>query len=545
MNRWPRYAAALFGFAWFLAIGGGPTLDTRNFLWLLAGDWLQHWLGWLFFQQDPWSFPLGRISSLLYPVGTNIGFTDSNPLVAIPLKLFAGLLPKYFQFIGPWLAACFVLQGYVGAALTSVVTRRPWQQFLGGCLFALSPVLAARLGHDTLCAHWLILGLLYLGLRECPEAAVARRLAWLALAAATLSASIHPYLAAMCWVLAQAVYVRLWRLRVFTLPHAAVAAALTTVSMLAVFGAIGYFGGAGLSTSGFGNYSSNVLTLVSPMGYSRLLPAVDVPATQWEGFGYLGAGGIVLCVLATVVVIVRRPPAVRRTWPVLTVCVLMAVYAVSTVVMVGTREVLRIDLLTPFATPFRSSGRFIWSFHYLLLLGGIWGVMHAFGPGRQRLATVCLAAAVVLQAADLKVDPYWLSPKSFAPAAIYNIRGAIGHYRHVALVPARVFNVCGGDYDEIFAYRYMYLAYRLNSTYNSGIFARVPEARVLRECLRQDQATERGELDSETIYVVAPHALPRFDKAGATCSRFRDDWVCVSRDSHEAFRRYLLENGGQ
>ena len=543
-SRWPRYAAAAAGFAWFLYIGGGPTLNPRNFLWVMAGDWLQHWLGWLYFQHDPWSFPLGRISSLLYPVGTNIGFTDSNPLVSLLLKPFASLLPKYVQFIGPWLATCFALQGYMGAALASTVTRRPWQQFLGGCLFVLSPVLVARLGHDTLCAHWLILGLLYLGLRDCRNDDAARRFAWLAAGAAVLSSWIHPYLAAICWVLAHAVYLRLWRSQRFTLSRAAVFSAVSTGAMLAAFWVVGYFQGAGLATDGFGAYSSNLLTFVNAMGHSRLLPTIDVPPKQWEGFGFLGAGGIVLAIVALAVFARRRPwAAAARAWPILAVALLMGVYAISTVVLAGNREVWRADWLTPVATPFRASGRFIWPIHYLVLLFGVWGITRAFGSRRATLATFALAAAISFQAIDLKVDSFWLSAKVIRQAPLYNLRAAAGRYHHVALVPMDVFGACGGGYDEDRTYRYMYLAYRLDATYNSGIFARLQGARVLRECLKQQQAILRGQLDPETIYVMSPDDLPAFDAAGAACGQFAEDAICVSRDSDAAFRRYLVESG--
>ena len=542
--HWPRYAAAAAGFAWYLRIGGGPTLNPRHFQWLMAGDWLQHWLGWLFFRNDPWTFPLGHISSLLYPVGTNIGFTDSNPLLSLMLKPVAGLLPRHFQFIGPWLALCFALQGYMGAALASTVTSRRSHQFLGGCLFALSPVLVARLGHDTLCAHWLILCLLYLGLRECQDPADARRFSWLATAAAVLSAAIHPYLAAMCWVLAHAVFTRLWRSRHVTLVRAGTMAAATTAGMVSVFGAIGYLGPAQMGSPSFGAYSSNLLTLVNPMAFSRLLPSIDVPAEQWEGFGFLGAGGLTLAAVAALVAILRRPATTgRHAWPVLAGSLLMAAYAVSSVVMVGAREVVRLDWLTPVVTPFRSSGRFIWPLHYLLLLLGIWGATRAAVRGRQAVATGLLAGAVVLQAADLNVDSSWLGWKGFRPAPISNLRIAAGHFRHVELAPMQVFNACGGEYRVDHVYRYMHVAYRLDSTYNSGIFARLPARSVVAECRRQDSLIERGELDPETLYVVRTDSLPSFERAGAACGQFGEDWLCVSRESYEPFRRYVLENG--
>ena len=143
--RWPRYAAAFLGFVWFLEIGGGPTLNPTHIALIMSGDWLQHWLGWLFFRHDPWTFPLGTISSLPYPVGTTIGFTDSNPLVSLLLKPFSPAAVE-FQFIGPWFALCFVMQGYMGAALASTVTGGPGSSSSAATLFVLSPVLVARLG---------------------------------------------------------------------------------------------------------------------------------------------------------------------------------------------------------------------------------------------------------------------------------------------------------------------------------------------------------------------------------------------------------------
>ena len=89
----------------------------------------------------------------------------------------------------------------------------------------------------------------------------------------------------------------------------------------------------------------------------------------------------------------------------------------------------------------------------------------------------------------------------------------------------------------------MHVAYRLDSTYNSGIFARLPARTVLAECRRQGGRVERGELDRETLYVVRADSMPLFERAMAACGQFGDDWLCVSRDSYEPFRRYLLENG--
>ena len=314
--------------------------------------------------------------------------------------------------------------------------------------------------------------------------------------------------------------------------------------MVAVFGAIGYLGPAEMGSPNFGAYSANLLALVNPMDYSRLLPPIDVPTEQWEGFAYLGAGGLALVALAAGVVVLRRPSTGgRQAWPVLAATLLMAAYAVSSVVTVGSREVLRVDWLTPAVTPFRSSGRFIWSLHYLLLLLGIWGATRAAGRGRQAVATTVLAGAVVLQAADIKVDSFWLGWKGFrrppsptsgsrsvtsatsssprcrcstrAAASTTSITSTVTCMSPTASTPPTI------------------------AASSPGFLRR----RSSRSAVGRAAGSNEASSNRETLYVVRADWMPLFERAMAACGQFGDDWLCVSRDSYEPFRRYLLENG--
>src|SRR6186713_2658943 len=139
-KQWPRLAAAALGFLWYLKMGGGPTLNPANTSWAFYGDWRQHWLGWQFFRDAPWTFPPALLPALPYPVGTALAFTDSNPLVSILLKPFSPWLPAEAQFIGPWLALCLTPQGYAGAALAGFVPRTNRRHLPGGPLSVLTPV---------------------------------------------------------------------------------------------------------------------------------------------------------------------------------------------------------------------------------------------------------------------------------------------------------------------------------------------------------------------------------------------------------------------
>lgn len=538
--RWPAWAAAAIGFVWFLRIGGGGTLDPTHITWILDGDWRQHWLGWLFFRREPWTFPLGTIHSLPYPIGTSIGFVDGNPLVSLLLKPFSHVLPAEMQFIGPWLALCFVLQGYVGARLTSVITRDPWQQMLGGCLFVLSPVLAARLGHDTLCAQWLLLGVLYLGLRSYADARDARRASWLATAAVMVAAAIHPYLTVMSYALALAAFIRFWRTGLMSLPRATLAALITTAGMATVWYGIGYIGAASVASSGFGVYSADLLSLVDPREYSRLFPGFHLDPNHWEGVGYLGFGGIVAALVAVIVAISHRVRVSREVWPIAIVCVLFFIYALSSDVTFHDVPVLRMrgfyDHFKGITSALRASGRFVWPIHYLILLTGLWGLIRASGPARRSVATALFAIVVVLQAVDLTISPAWGAPKAFRQAPDEAFALARGRYTHMAVYPMQILGGCGQEYQEDHVYRYMLEAYRLNLTYNSGIFARFSGDAAQAACGRLDVDVEFGRLDPQTIYVVAAASLEKFTRAGAGCGRFDGDWICVSADSDERFR---------
>lgn len=120
-------------------------------------DWRIHFLGWHIFRGEPWSWPPGALSGYLHaPSGTSIGYTDSIPLVAIPLEIVAGWLPLPLKNFGSSLLACFALQGFFAVLLVQLWTRSAVATLGAASLFVLMPTLLNRAPHPSLCAHWTV-----------------------------------------------------------------------------------------------------------------------------------------------------------------------------------------------------------------------------------------------------------------------------------------------------------------------------------------------------------------------------------------------------
>ena len=196
----------------------------------------------------------------------------------------------------------------------------------------------------------------------------------------------------------------------------------------------------------------NLLAFVTPLGWSRLLPACRSPARarRAKGFHYLGAGVLALVVLAVGLAVAarrgHRPRRGARIWPPLVVAAasVMALFALSPIVTFGSRVL--VDLNGPWAAPlatFRSSGRFVWPLVYVLVIWAVVTVARRLPPraacavarpspwslqtGRSaRRACHCAAAPRAIRRST--------PGRSSSPADRW--QAIAPHYRHVELVPA-------------------------------------------------------------------------------------------------------------
>lgn len=546
-ERWLPWVGAALGVLWFLAVGGGPTLNPTNLDWAGNGDTAQHVLGWLHFRNAPWGFPLGRTPGLMHPLVMTVGFSDANPWVSLVLKPFSRWLPQDFQFIGPWLALCLALQGFMAVKLVGLFTPRASHRVLGAALFVTAPVLLFRSGHDTLCAHWMLVAMLWLYLRPREDARAARHSLGWALLLTALAAGTHPYLTVMVFALAVALLIQVRRERHLSWPATAGVFAALGLTVGGLFLAFGYVGqGVNPGAGGFGFYSADLLAFINPKDWSRVLPPLPRGEGQYEGFGYLGTGVLALAVVGLVGWLAAGAPRswarVKPVLPLLLVTLGLAVLGFTSTMTVAGRTVLTMRKLMapvmPLLGPFRASGRFIWAFDYLLMLGVLTLVLWRW---RQRpgVLTALLLGAVCIQVADTRdVWTQW----RFVGAPWPRLRApeweqVDASYRNVTLVPPAIhaseMDCVQSAFPEYTYVRFGDLAYRKGLTSNSGYSARLDEPRVARVCAALMDDVEHGRLAEDTLYVVDAAKLPLFQRLGdrVTCGVLEGYTVCVTARS--------------
>ncbi|MDZ7640132.1 MAG: DUF6311 domain-containing protein [Bryobacterales bacterium] len=373
-------------------------------------DQMQALTGWYGFAHDQWRFPVFEVKTLRYPVGANIVFTDSIPLMALLFKPFVPWLPADFHYFGWWIALCFVLQ-----AMGAVAVLRAWGledrlALATAIVLALSmPAWLVRHNHLALCGHFLLLFAVALYVKTQRDSRIGRlAMAWCGLALASLL--IHLYLLAMVLaLLAAAVLQRAWackaQLRAVWPKLAAIPLAAACAVLVAAL-LSGHFRGEAMKdpSGGYGTYSMNLLHPWYPQGLLRLpgpMPNLDATGGQYEGFNYLGAG-VLLLILAAVGAGARQWHLIlRRHAFLLATLLLLALFALSNRVYLGGNAVLEFGVPSVIEKPveiFRSSGRFFWPVGYVLALGAV--VLVARERQRRRWLAIALAAAALLQWID-------------------------------------------------------------------------------------------------------------------------------------------------
>jgi Family of unknown function (DUF6311) len=399
IRRTPTLAPIALGLIAFFLVVGPRALNPTNIAWLGNGDLATHYLGWVFFSQSGWSFPLGLNPDYGLEFSNAILFSDSNPLFAFLFKPFVSLLPQPFQYFGIWLLTCFILQAWFAWKLIGLVSTSPAVRVLGAGFFVFAPPMIFRMGgHPNLAGHFLIVAALYFTFHPKLNR---QALIWsLLLSVATL---VHAYLmlmAASIWVACLADQLISKRI---SNRHALIEFVIVFATVSLVCWQAGYFVvGSGANGGSFGYYRMNLLSIIDPSHVSYTLKDIPEAAGDYEGFNFLGLGVIFLaiCVLPTLMANQHEfGKAVRRYRALLFVLAGLFIFALSNKVGIGAYgfEYPLPEKIISLASYFRASGRMFWPVFYAIVFSIIFVIVRS---NNHKTVVSLLALALIVQIAD-------------------------------------------------------------------------------------------------------------------------------------------------
>lgn len=523
----------LWGWLWAKSLGLTKFADPTAVDWMMDGDWLAHFFGWMFSKVAPWGLPFGQAPDLVAPTGTSAALTDSIPVVATIGKILAPLFGDRFQLFGLWMVGSVIATGVAG-----VLVLRPWLRdtaslAAAGCLLVMNPIVSTRYGHPPFLGFWVLLGLVGLSLWPTRDVHAARRVVVVSLGLGFFACGLHAYLAVMASVLMGASVLRQvlverrfsWREGALWL----VAAPAVSVFSLWLFGFVAGAQSApkdSLAVEGFGQFSADLLTLVNPTTWSRFFGSIPMGGRQYEGFAYLGLGIIVLSVVAVARLGWSRPSRTQlvAAIPVVVFCLAMAFYALSNHVTLAGKEVANLSAfyehLKPWPSIFRSSGRFVWPLAALLILTA---VIAASRIERPWLRAGVIGAAALLQLLDFDSTRSGVNREYPAFVTFHDARWQLLNqgYRHVVIHPIQLQWVC--PFNPQLVAQLSWEAARQHLSINSGHVGRAPPGT---DCNRH---LTPSELQDDTVYLAYfPQYLTDFTSAGFVCGVVEGYTLCVS-----------------
>ena len=421
-----------------LVTGFDILLPSHNSSLLNNGDLEQHYLGWEFLRQEAfYLFPFGKVVNLGSGAIPSIVYTDSIPLIAIPLNGLLKLLDNLFgvtfesfQFTGWWIAICIYLQYSGSFYCLKKLGVRPIASYAYGVLFIISPILLWRLpgihGHISLLSQWLILWSFYLYISR------SKGIYWLVLLA--ISLAIHAYCGAMVLMVSLCHLIDM--LNSSVPKHRVVRLAVSTAVITALtLSLLGYFEISGsIENGGYGTYKWNTLSwLNGASGFSQIFHFWDYNNGEYEGFSYLGIS-IIFLLVSGLVVKTFRAEFIRllRSYRLLVIgCLVMCMFAMTLSIGIGTIQIPIAGLPPPFrelGNIFRASGRFSWPMMYLVMLFAVssWDVAaERLLIDKSRLHVSMYLSGFVLALAFVQIAD--------SSEALIRIKNATGNSSHISV----------------------------------------------------------------------------------------------------------------
>lgn len=379
----------VLAFAVFILRFGIKPLNIFETNWIknLGSDFGNEINLWFYFLHSPWSFPITSVG-YDYPSVIGVGMTGSIPILSVPLKLIYNIFHVNFQHLGWWFALCYMLQGlfaykilklWIEKSRTDIVSKKSFDliPIIGALFFVVAPTLLFRWGHIDMNAHFLILiGIYYYF--NTNNSSRKNLIALIVLCLAT--AAIQQYLLLMVLGIAFAGGMQNLIARKINFIGFITFLTVLLSGVFFVLFSVGDFimPITAQQSDGFGKYSANLNTFWNPLNSSKFIKTQPLAfSDQYEGFGYLGIGVLILAGISVASLIFVKSVRKRYSFKfssIVFVSLLIFIFALSKNITFNNKVLLEIQVkdytaLGIFCNSFRGSGRFIWVPYYLIMIG--------------------------------------------------------------------------------------------------------------------------------------------------------------------------------
>jgi Family of unknown function (DUF6311) len=402
----------------------GNHLSFTNTNWVFNHeDVAQAMIGWEYFRNDSWYWPLTYTKYVAYPTGSAISYTDSIPIVAIVLKLFSSILPKDFQYFGFFILSSLILQFFWGAKLGSLFSKNNlFYSTAAGLLFMIASPLTWRVhGHISLTCQWVILAAIwtYFKLQFTQNKHIINNLIFYQAILILFTTGIHPYLSIMTLAFIVFSHIQLLWLKKVSILKGSLLIVLFPILMILGWYFFGYLMTNSNIGDSYGDYSLNLNSLFNPNGClnptgscSQFLNSLPFHEGQYEGFNYLGLGVILLLLANIGFIIFKRnkidfeqvvKALISKQSIVLAVLILLVfTLSLSNKIYLGNHHIVSYyipEKTLSILSKFRSSGRLFWMVHYLMILGVL---VVTFRLWNSRQVKFLLVLVLCIQFIDLR-----------------------------------------------------------------------------------------------------------------------------------------------
>ena len=392
---------------------GFDNFSILNQSWLINGDLSQYQLGWKFYREDIWRFPIGLNPNYGITNSSSIVFSDSVPLFAIIFKIFRNFLPENFQYFSIWIFICIYLQGFFSFKIILHFTKDTTYSLVSTLFFIFSTILINRSGiHLSLTAHWLILGYFYAQISTSNNKDFKKHLL------IYLSFLIHFYFSIiLIGLFFLEKIIEFKKLKVRDLANLII---LIIVSLILMY-VIGYFtigidDGLGF---GYGIYNFNLNSFFNPLGrnyvdsfnWSLFLPTLSFQNQEKEGFSYLGISGIIFFILYLKFLVNGKSEIIFSRQTNILIFLIFLIFATSNNINFSNQNLINIELnkyLYAALSSIRASGRLIWPIYYLIFIISIVYIFHYTLNKKKALLIISIFA--IFQLIDLApgISNYYL-----------------------------------------------------------------------------------------------------------------------------------------